>query len=261
MWRDLEPTSSAATTRTSRLGSASAARTAPCPPAASAGSPRRSRGARGSGRRYQTLPAVRSRAWRAGAAHTGPSTIAAAATGCASTSSASSPTCRESAGTSSWRSTSTPTRRPTSGCWARGWSLADPGRVARTPDAYRRYIQGSRAELMVAKGMYVEPQRLVQRAEHLPRLGSAGAGPGHRAGGALSGRRGPADVQHAGGGRRRRRRSARTTPAMAAARELAEEHFDSDKVLARWSRPPVTTAWSSAGRWASTARAAASGSG
>jgi len=37
-----------------------------------------------------------------------------------------------------------------------GWPLSDPGRVAATPRSYRRYVQGSSAELMVAKGMYVD---------------------------------------------------------------------------------------------------------
>ena len=37
-----------------------------------------------------------------------------------------------------------------------GWDLADPTAVAGDPASYRRYIQGSLAELMVAKGMYVE---------------------------------------------------------------------------------------------------------
>jgi len=37
-----------------------------------------------------------------------------------------------------------------------GWKLADPGAVAATPAGYRRYVQGSLAELMVAKGIYVE---------------------------------------------------------------------------------------------------------
>jgi hypothetical protein len=39
---------------------------------------------------------------------------------------------------------------------AEGWPLTDPARIARTPAAYRTYIEGSAAELMVAKGMYVE---------------------------------------------------------------------------------------------------------
>jgi hypothetical protein len=37
-----------------------------------------------------------------------------------------------------------------------GWTLRDPATVAADPASYRRYIQGSRAELMVAKGIYAE---------------------------------------------------------------------------------------------------------
>ncbi len=37
-----------------------------------------------------------------------------------------------------------------------GWSLVDPRAVAGGPDSYRRYIQSSMAELMVAKNMYVQ---------------------------------------------------------------------------------------------------------
>lgn len=37
-----------------------------------------------------------------------------------------------------------------------GWRLVDPERVAGDVDAYRDYVGGSRAELTVAKGMYVE---------------------------------------------------------------------------------------------------------
>jgi hypothetical protein len=36
-----------------------------------------------------------------------------------------------------------------------GWELADPARVAATPCDYRRFVQGSRAELGVAKSGYV----------------------------------------------------------------------------------------------------------
>lgn len=38
---------------------------------------------------------------------------------------------------------------------AGGWRLADPVAVAGSPDQYRRYVQESTAELTVAKGMYV----------------------------------------------------------------------------------------------------------
>jgi hypothetical protein len=38
---------------------------------------------------------------------------------------------------------------------ANGWELVDPAAVAGTPDDYRRFVQGSRAELGVAKSGYV----------------------------------------------------------------------------------------------------------
>jgi hypothetical protein len=37
-----------------------------------------------------------------------------------------------------------------------GWELADPKLVAGTPESYMRYIRDSRAEVMIAKHMYVE---------------------------------------------------------------------------------------------------------
>jgi hypothetical protein len=39
---------------------------------------------------------------------------------------------------------------------ARGWRLADPREVAGDPDAFRRYVQASSAELSPAQGIYVE---------------------------------------------------------------------------------------------------------
>jgi hypothetical protein len=38
---------------------------------------------------------------------------------------------------------------------ARGWALADPHRVAGDPWTYRNYVWGSDAELLIAKGIYV----------------------------------------------------------------------------------------------------------
>jgi hypothetical protein len=38
---------------------------------------------------------------------------------------------------------------------ATGWRLTDPAVAAGDPFSYREYVQGSKAELMVAKGMYV----------------------------------------------------------------------------------------------------------
>lgn len=37
-----------------------------------------------------------------------------------------------------------------------GWELVDPGTVAATPDAYHRFVQGSRGEFGIAKSGYVE---------------------------------------------------------------------------------------------------------
>jgi hypothetical protein len=37
-----------------------------------------------------------------------------------------------------------------------GWRLVDPKQCAGTPDAFRRYVQGSSAEFSVAQGIYVE---------------------------------------------------------------------------------------------------------
>jgi hypothetical protein len=39
-----------------------------------------------------------------------------------------------------------------------GWSLVDPREVAADPWRYRRFVQGSRAEFMVAKNIYVQSQ-------------------------------------------------------------------------------------------------------
>lgn len=41
---------------------------------------------------------------------------------------------------------------------ANGWSLADPASVAGTPQRYREYVGASKAELMIAKHMYVATQ-------------------------------------------------------------------------------------------------------
>jgi hypothetical protein len=50
-----------------------------------------------------------------------------------------------------------PAEQPESaGLRDRGWRLVDPAAVASTPAGYRGYLQASSAELMVAKGMYVD---------------------------------------------------------------------------------------------------------
>jgi hypothetical protein len=118
---------------------------------------------------------------------------------------------------------------------AGGWRITDPVRAAGTPESYRQYVQASTAELMVAKGMYVHTSSgwfsdrsgcylasgrpVVAQdtgvADHLP------TGDGlvtFRT--ADEARAGLADVLH------RYRHHAD------AARALAEDHLDSDRVIA-----------------------------
>ena len=99
---------------------------------------------------------------------------------------------------SSWRSTSTrPTRADLEALRANGWALADPPRSAGDPEAYRRYIQGSLGELMVAKGMYVETRSgwFSERSVCYLASGRPVLGPGHRLRRALPDRRGPARLR------------------------------------------------------------------
>ena len=117
-----------------------------------------------------------------------------------------------------------------------GWSLVDPARIARTPSSYRRYIQDSAVEFMVAKGMYVESRRgwfsersICYLASGRPVLAQDTGladlyplGEGLLAFGTLD--EAVAGVEEIRAGYARH---------AAAARELAEEHFDSDKVLTR----------------------------
>ena len=120
---------------------------------------------------------------------------------------------------------------------ANGWRLADPAVAAGDPWAYRDYVQGSKAELMVAKGMYVtEPQRLDQRSQHLlPRERPARGGAGDGLLGAVSGRRRACSPSTTSTAPWRPSSAWRATTSATAARRarLAEEHFDSDKVLRR----------------------------
>jgi hypothetical protein len=116
-----------------------------------------------------------------------------------------------------------------------GWRLVDPGAVASTPEAFRRYVRSSGAEFSVAKGVYVDTGNgwfSDRTANYL-----------------ASGR--PAVVQDTGFGRTyptgegvltfRTLDEAVTAVESVlhdhqahgkAARALAEEHFDSDRVLA-----------------------------
>jgi hypothetical protein len=118
---------------------------------------------------------------------------------------------------------------------ASGWRLADPVAVAGTPEAYRGYVQNSTAELMVAKGMYVHTasgwfsdRSGCYLASGRPVVAQdTGIGTHLPTGDGLvlfrnvdEARSGLADVLH------RYRHHAE------AARALAEEHLDSDTVIA-----------------------------
>ncbi len=89
--------------------------------------------------------------------------------------------------------------------------------------------------------------RLVQRSQRaLPGVGQAGARPGHRLQRHLAGRGGAAGVHVLRRSRSPARRIAADYPAhAAAARALAEERFDSDRVLPRFLEQAGVT-WSSA---------------
>jgi hypothetical protein len=122
------------------------------------------------------------------------------------------------------------------GLRAGGWALVPPAAVASTPGAYRRYIQGSDAELMVAKQMYVatrggwlSERSLCYLASGRPVVAQdTGFGECHPAGegllafGTLDEALGAVEAVRADPVRH-----------SAAARELARERFCSDRVLSR----------------------------
>jgi len=118
----------------------------------------------------------------------------------------------------------------------RGWEIAAPQEVAATPAAFRSYLQGSGAEFSVAQGVYVEAR--------------SGWVSDRTAAYLASGR--PALVQETGLAEQLRRGEGLltfSTPEEAAegarrlcedpvahaeaAREIAERHLDSDRVLGR----------------------------
>ena len=119
---------------------------------------------------------------------------------------------------------------------ANGWHLVDPAVVAGDPFAYRDYVQSSKAELMVAKGMYVQSRSgwvsdrsicylasgrpVVAQETGFSELYPAAAG--LLAFDDLDGAVAAAEAVAGDYDLHSR-----------AARETAEEHFDSDKVLRR----------------------------
>jgi hypothetical protein len=117
-----------------------------------------------------------------------------------------------------------------------GWSIADPEEVARDPWVYQSYIQGSMAEFGVAKNIYVRAnsgwfsdRSICYLASGKPVLaqdtgftGRYGTGEGLLAFGTLD--EAAAGAEAIAGDYSRHAE---------AARSLAEEHFDSRKVLGR----------------------------
>lgn len=117
---------------------------------------------------------------------------------------------------------------------AGGWRLVPPASVASAPGEYRRYIQASDAEIMIAKGMYVDSRSgwlsersLCYLASGRPVLAQDTGfselypvGEGLLAFATMDEAAAGIDAIRADPARHAR-----------AARALAEEHFDSDKVL------------------------------
>ena len=116
-----------------------------------------------------------------------------------------------------------------------GWDLVDPAVAAGSPDAFRAYVQGSGAEFSVAQGIYVDTAcgwfsdrtvrylasgkpALVQETGFSETLGSGE--------GLLS----FANIAQASAGAAAI--VERYAEHAAAARRLAEQHFDSDRILA-----------------------------
>jgi hypothetical protein len=122
---------------------------------------------------------------------------------------------------------------------ANGWELLDPGEVAGSPGAYQRFVQGSKAEFGVAKSGYVasrcgwfSDRSLCYLASGRPVLAQqTGFGPYIPTGEGLLAFETADDVL--AGIDELNRDYARHA---AAARALAEQHFDSGKVLTRLLR-------------------------
>jgi hypothetical protein len=117
-----------------------------------------------------------------------------------------------------------------------GWTLLDPAAVAPDPWSYRRFIQESAAELIVAKNMYVQAnsgwmsdRSLCYLASGRPVIaqdtGFASTYPADAGLLAFTTLDEAADAL--------RRVAAEPDKHGRAAREVAEAHFDSDRVLAR----------------------------
>jgi hypothetical protein len=118
-----------------------------------------------------------------------------------------------------------------------GWRLTDPRTEVPGPSEFRRYVERSGAEFSVAQGIYVETgsgwfsdRTTRYLASGKPALvQDTGFSRNYPVGEGLLAFRTP-DEAAAGASRI----ATRYDDHSAAARALAEEHFDSDKVLARF---------------------------
>jgi hypothetical protein len=119
---------------------------------------------------------------------------------------------------------------------AHGWKLVSPPEVAASPQAFRSYLQGSSAEFSVAQGVYVEgrtgwfsDRTAAYLASGRPALvqdtGIAGRLP------VGEGLMTFSSLEEAGTGARRL--AAEPEAQATAARQIAEQHLDSDRVLSR----------------------------
>jgi len=119
---------------------------------------------------------------------------------------------------------------------ANGWTVVDPKKVASDPGSYQAYVQGSKAEFMVAKGMYVQTnsgwfsdRSICYLASGKPVLAQdTGLQPHYPVGEGLLVFR-TLDEALAGIEELERNYARHA----GAARALAEEYFDSDRVLNR----------------------------
>ena len=118
---------------------------------------------------------------------------------------------------------------------ANGWSLVDPQQVAAEPDDFRRYVQNSSAEFSVAQGMYVQTdsgwfsdRSIRYLASGRPVLVQATGDLGISVGEGIVTFK---SLDDAIAGAERIVRDYRAHAA--AARRIAVDYFDSDKVLAK----------------------------
>lgn len=117
-----------------------------------------------------------------------------------------------------------------------GWALADPHAVSSSLSAYRDYVRGSLAEFMVAKGMYVQTRSGWFSERSMCYLASGRPVLAHDTGFTSrypvgEGLFAFSTLDEAVAGAEEI--AAHSQRHSAAARAIAEEHFDSDRVLGR----------------------------